>query len=312
MAVAAGTLLGRYKIRSPLGAGGMGEVYLAEDIQLERSIALKVLPSEVASDQKRMGRFKQEARAASVLNHPNVAHIYEISEAAGIQFIAMEFVEGRTLRHEIASAGTKTTATLEVALQVAAALSAAHAAGIVHRDIKPENIMLRPDGYVKVLDFGLAKLTEARAGDSEASTLINTDPGVVIGTVQYMSPEQARGREVDARTDIFSLGCVLYEMIAGRAPFEGETKTDVIDSILNDEPPPLARYSREVPETLEWIINKALRKDREERYQTAKELLTELRSLKRRLEFAEQERSLSPDTGARRYVSTPSHSIDTL
>ncbi|HEX8651308.1 MAG TPA: protein kinase [Pyrinomonadaceae bacterium] len=313
MAIAAGTLLGRYKIRSLLGAGGMGEVYLAEDTQLGRTVALKVLPAEVASDQKRMGRFRQEARAASTLNHPNVAHIYEIGEAEGVQFIAMEFVDGLTLRHEMAHLRTKMHEALEVALQVTSALVAAHAAGIVHRDIKPENIMVRPDGYVKVLDFGLAKLTEARANDSGASTLINTDPGVIIGTVHYMSPEQARGREVDARADIFSFGVVLYEMIAGRPPFEAETKSDVVAAILNDEPPPMARYSREVPETLEWIVNKALRKDREERYQTAKELLTDLRSLKRKLEFAaEQERSLPPIATARMSGSMPGQSVDTL
>ena len=316
MAIAAGTLLGRYKIRSPLGAGGMGEVYLAEDTQLERMVALKVLPAEVASDQKRMGRFRQEARAASTLNHPNVAHIYEIGEAGGVQFIAMEFVDGLTLRHEMAHLRTKLHDALEVALQVTSALVAAHAAGIVHRDIKPENIMVRRDGYVKVLDFGLAKLAETGANDSEASTLINTDPGVIIGTVHYMSPEQARGREVDARTDIFSFGVVLYEMIAGRTPFEAETKSDVVAAILNEEPPPMGRYSREVPETLEWIVNKALRKDREERYQTARELLTDLRSLKRKLEFAaEQERSLPPELNARRHgpaAGSSSGSVDTL
>jgi Tol biopolymer transport system component len=277
----------------------MGEVYLALDTQLGRTVALKVLPADVAHDQHRMQRFQQEARAASTLNHPNVAHIYEIGEAAGVNFIAMELVEGVTLRRRMVKTGMEISEVLDVALQVASAISAAHATGIVHRDIKPENIMVRPDSYIKVLDFGLAKLTEVSTSNSDAPTLLQTEPGSVIGTVQYMSPEQARGLEVDARSDIFSFGVVLYEMVAGRPPFMGETKTDVIASILHHEPQPLGRFSKNAPETLEWIVAKALRKDREERYQTAREVLTDLRSLKQRLEFmTEQERSLAPELGS--------------
>ncbi len=298
----AGIKLGRYEIRSQLGAGGMGEVYLALDTKLDRKVALKILPSDVAADRNRMLRFVQEAKAAAALNHPNIGHIYEIGEADELNFIAMELVDGETLRRHLNGLQNEMNRIVEVAIQIADALTAAHEAGIAHRDIKPENIMLRSrDGYVKVLDFGLAKLAEptATAIDPEAATRaqIVTDPGVVLGTVQYMSPEQARGLEVDARTDIFSFGVVLYEMLAGCGPFQGETKADVLASILGKEPPPLARYSRETPEMLEWIVTKALRKSRAERYQTARELLTDLRSLKQRLDFAaEQERSVPPST----------------
>src|SRR5947209_7897699 len=227
MTIEAGTRIGRYEIRRPLGAGGMGEVYLALDMKLDRTVALKLLPAEVVSDQKRMQRFVQEARAASSLNHPNIITIHEIEDTASPPFIATEFIDGETLRARLARP-LKLTEALEIITQVASALSAAHAAGIVHRDIKPENIMIRPDGYVKVLDFGLAKLTEPRGAaeiDTEAATraLIQTDPGAVMGTISYMSPEQASGHEVDARTDIWSLGVVLYEMVTGGVPFEVST-----------------------------------------------------------------------------------------
>src|SRR5437667_6618570 len=226
MAVAIGTRHGRYEIRSQIGAGGMGEVYLGQDTKLDRKIALKILPAEVAAYQDRMRRFVQEAKSASGLNHPNIVTIYEIEQIDSVNFIAMEFIVGETLRERMQSAPIKFTEVLDVAIQTANALSAAHAAGIVHRDIKPENVMLRRDGIVKVLDFGLAKLTERTSPelvDTEAPTRANikTDPGVVMGTAVYMSPEQARGVPVDARTDIFSLGIVLYEMVAGRLPFEG-------------------------------------------------------------------------------------------
>jgi eukaryotic-like serine/threonine-protein kinase len=300
MTVSEGTRLGRYEIRKPLGAGGMGEVYMAQDVRLERIVALKILPEGVSHDPQRMRRFEQEARAASSLNHPNVAHIYEIEEESGHRFIAMEYVEGATLRQHMAASPLMLGQALDIAQQVTAALAAAHAAGIIHRDIKPENIMLRTDGYVKVLDFGLAKLTEQHGVmDTEAPTkaLVNTGPGMVMGTARYMSPEQARGQEVDARTDLWSLGVVLYEAVAGRPPFEGSTASDVISAILSKEPPPLARYARDVPESLEWIVTKALTKDKEERYQTAKEMLVDLRRIKQRLEVdAEIERSVSPDS----------------
>jgi serine/threonine protein kinase/Tol biopolymer transport system component len=279
----------------------MGEVYLAQDTTLDRKVALKVLPADVAANKERMRRFIQEAKAASGLNHPNILTIFEVGEVDSVNFIATEFIDGETLRRHMSGAQLKISQVLAIASQVADGLAAAHEAGIVHRDIKPENIMVRRrDGYIKVLDFGLAKLTEAGIApvDTEAAvtTLIATDPNVVIGTVEYMSPEQARGQVLDARTDIFSLGVVLYEITTGRTPFAGATKPDVLASILNSEPPPMGRYSKGVPETLEWIVSKALRKDREERYQTAKELLTDIRSLKQRLEFeAEQERSIPPN-----------------
>lgn len=311
MNLATGTKLGSYEILSLLGAGGMGQVYLAQDTKLRRKVALKLLSAEVADNRDRLRRFVQEAEAAAALNHPNVAHIYEVNQQGEVNFIAMEYVEGETLRSLITNGRINISGAVHVAMEVAGALSAAHEAGIVHRDIKPENIMLRPDGYVKVLDFGLAKLTESKAisTDTEAPTIarFESDPGTVLGTANYMSPEQARGQEVDVRTDIFSLGVVLYEMAAGRTPFEGESTTDVLAAILVREPPPLARYSREAPETLEWITAKALRKNREERYQTAKELLSDLRELKQRLEFqAQLERSTSTDMVGMRMPATSS------
>ena len=272
----------------------MGEVYLAEDTQLDRTVALKVLPAEIAADQQRMQRFIQEAKAASALNHPNILTIYGIGEADSACFIATEFIAGITLRERLRKERMEITDVLDVGVQVASALSAAHEAGIVHRDIKPENIMLRPDGYVKVLDFGLAKLTEKASNrkQTDASTLLETDPGVVMGTIVYMSPEQARGMTVDGRSDVWSLGIVLYEMIAGRPPFQGETKSDVISLILQREPPPLARFAHRVPAELERIVMKALAKDSEERYQGIKDLMIDLRRLKQRMEVdAEIERT---------------------
>lgn len=293
--LSSGTRIGRYEIRSKLGEGGMGEVYLAEDKELGRQVALKLLPENLTNNKERLGRFKQEARAASTLNHPNILTIHEISKDGSLHFIATEFIDGVTLREQMKITRLKITEVLEMTIQVAGALAAAHEAGIVHRDIKPENIMVRRDGYLKVLDFGLAKLTEQEAAISEASTLVQTEPGVVVGTAHYLSPEQARGLEVDARSDIFSLGAVLYELIASRAPFEGATKSEVVAGILEKEPQPLARFAREVPAELERIVTKALAKDREERYQTVKDFLIDLRKLKRQLEFEiESQRSSQP------------------
>lgn len=306
-----GTKFGRYEILSQLGVGGMGEVYLAADAKLDRKVALKILPVKVAANHESMRRFVQEARAASALNHPNIVTIHEIEEINSTCFIATEFIDGETLRQHLSRTRLTINKILEVSIQIADALTSAHEAGIVHRDIKPENIMLRRrDGYVKVLDFGLAKLTEPadEVVDLDAATKarIVTEPGVVLGTVQYMSPEQARGLTVDARTDIFSFGVVLYEMLAGCAPFKGETKTDILAAILDKEPPPLAHHSSEVPEMLEWIVTKAIRKSRAERYQTARELLTDLRSLKQKLDFAaEQERSVPPGETAQAFSSRP-------
>src|SRR2546426_3225850 len=245
--IEAGIQLGRYEIRSQLGEGGMGEVYLAQDTKLDRRVALKVLPAEVAANHDRMRRFIQEAKAASALNHPNIITIHEIEQIDSVNFIATEFIDGETLRQRLRKAPVKLGEMLDVAAQIASALSAAHAAGIVHRDVKPENIMLRRDGIVKVLDFGLAKLTERLPPDSvdtEAATeaLVQTESGVVLGTVAYMSPEQAREMSVDARTDIFSLGVVIYELVAGQSPFSGATRSDLIAALLDREPLPLARF----------------------------------------------------------------------
>lgn len=298
-----------YRILEKLGAGGMGEVYLAEDMKLGRKIAIKILSEEFTTNKDRLHRFEQEASAASNLNHPNILTIHEMGIDEGRHYIATEYIDGVTLRRKMAASQLETHTILDIAVQVASALEEAHAAGIVHRDIKPDNIMVRRNGYVKVLDFGLAKLTETvdrSPADGEAATrvLVHTDAGVVMGTSHYMSPEQARGKPVDARSDIWSLGVVIYELIAGRTPFEGETSTDVIVAITQKEPPPLARFAPDLPAELEWIVMKALRKDRDERYQTIKELITDLKRLKQRLEFqTELERSTAPVSFTRSQTS---------
>jgi serine/threonine protein kinase/tetratricopeptide (TPR) repeat protein len=283
--------IGPYRVISHIGRGGMGEVYLAQDTRLGRQVALKMLRAELTRDADRLRRFQQEARAASALNHPNILTVYDIGQADTIHFIATEYVEGETLRECIATSKMAVRHILDVAIQVANALSAAHQAGIVHRDIKPENIMLRPDGYIKVLDFGIAKFAETLhrqpLTDLEAATveLVNTEPGVVIGSPTYMSPEQARGLKVDTRTDIFSLGVVLYEMITGSPPFVGTTISDVLVSVLTAEPLPLNRYSREIPEQLQQIVSKALAKERGERFQAMTDLALDLKSLQQEQEY---------------------------
>jgi eukaryotic-like serine/threonine-protein kinase len=306
-----GKTLSHYQIISKIGAGGMGDVYLAEDSRLGRRVALKILNADLTKHEDRVRRFEQEARAASALTHPNILTIFDIGTEDSTHFIATEYIDGPTLRALLNRARMKLGTVLDVALQTAAALAAAHAAGIIHRDIKPENIMVRPDGLVKVLDFGLAKLIEAQtpSADSGARTIAraNTDPGTVMGTAAYMSPEQARGQTVDARSDIFSLGVVIYEMIAGRPPFEGETASHVIVSILEKEPAPLTLSSPDAPSELERIVTKALAKDKDERYQTAKDLLIDLKRLKQRRDVdAEIERSISPDTISRSAIATSS------
>ncbi|HJP93951.1 MAG TPA: protein kinase [Pyrinomonadaceae bacterium] len=297
-----GARLARYRIISKIGAGGMGEVYRAQDTELGRSVALKFLPADVAVHQSRVKRFIQEAKAASSLNHPNILTVYEIGRDGDATFIATEFVDGVTLRQHLRHP-LKLIEVLDIAIQVTSALVAAHAAGIVHRDIKPENIMVRKDGIVKVLDFGLAKLTEKQdssSASSEAPTmaLVNTEPGAVLGTVAYMSPEQAAGREVDARSDIWSLGIVLYEMLTSRVPFEGVSKSHIIVAIIDREPLPVSKLAQNIPEALEWIVSEALTKDPEERTQTAKELLGKLKRLKQRIETGDSQMSSLPVTHA--------------
>jgi eukaryotic-like serine/threonine-protein kinase len=295
MSVAAGTQIGHYEVSSLLGAGGMGEVYLAKDTRLRRNVALKLLPSDLSLSKDRLLRFEQEAYAASALNHPNILTIYEIGQADERHFIAAEFIDGVTLRQRMTSSQLELTEVLDAVVQVASALAAAHQAGIVHRDIKPDNIMVRHDGYVKVLDFGLAKLSESQriVSDPEAETagMIKTDPGVVMGTVSYMSPEQVRGLEVDELTDIWGLGVVIYEMLAGNTPFDGSTTSDVIASILRTEPLPLERFSPRVPTELLRILKKTLRKNKTERYQTAKDLVLDLRNLRREIEIGSRGQS---------------------
>ena len=273
-----------YEIVRQLGSGGMGEVYLAQDLRLGRQIALKLLPVEFTTHREHVRRFELEARAASALNHPNIITIHEIGQSDTSHFIATEYVDGLTLRQYMAGLPSEFRMSigqvLDISIQIASALAAAHAAGIAHRDIKPENIMLRNDGLVKVLDFGLAKLSP-QIVTTEAA-MVNTNPGVVMGTVRYMSPEQARGFEVDSRTDIWSLGVVLYEMLTGRVPFKGATPSHVIVSILEKTPAAISIYS-EVPAELERIVTKALRKDRTRRYQKAGDLVFELKRLKQDL-----------------------------
>ncbi len=300
-----GQKVNHYQIVNLIGEGGMGEVYLATDTTLGRRVALKVLPAFVSKDPERLRRFTQEARAASRLSHPNVCVVHEVGETDdGRPFIAMEYLEGMTLRQRIRSQAMKLGDVLDIAIQVADALTAAHEAGIVHRDIKPENIVIRPEGYVKILDFGLAKLTaKLTEGHKSATTttmptlLFHSSPGVVIGTAAYMSPEQARGVGVDERTDIWGLGVVLYEMAAGRAPFTGETPTDVVVAIVEREQPRISEFVEGTPSELERIVRKALRKDRNERYQIVKEMAIDLRSLRKEMEKSSLlERSIGPGT----------------
>ena len=284
MPLALNARFGRYEVLSRLGGGGMGEVYLAQDTKLGRRVAIKILASEVTSDQKRMRRFMQEAQAASALNHPNIITIYEIEETDSTPFIAAEFIDGETLHQYTRHTRLTISQSLDIAIQVASALSAAHTEGIIHRDIKPENIMLRRDGLVKLLDFGLAKLTQRQTHFLDAETTTGTSPktvpGTVIGTLPYMSPEQARGLAVDARTDIWSLGCVLYEIVTGQPPFRGDTATDVLAAILTANPAPLASHRTNAPAKLEQIVAKALEKDRGGRYQRITELLRDLQQLR--------------------------------
>src|SRR5687768_817545 len=295
----AGSTLSHYRIVSKIGEGGMGEVYLAHDTKLDRKVAIKFLHEEFSKDADKLGRFVREAKAASALNHPNILTVYEIGEVDGKNYIATELIDGKTLREHLAQKESlQLNQILKIGVQVSEALSAAHQAGIIHRDIKPENIMLRTDGYAKVLDFGLAKLSESQSlgiatGSEDATRVqVNTTPGLVMGTVSYMSPEQARGKETDARTDIWSLGVVLYEMLAGKVPFTGETVNHTIVSILEREPVLLTN----VPAELQRIVRKSMTKDVEMRYQSARDQLIDLKNLRRDLDIqGELERSIIPN-----------------
>jgi serine/threonine protein kinase len=283
-----GKQIKHFEILSLLGVGGMGEVYLAQDTQLRRKVALKLLPTAFTQNRDLVKRFRREARAASALNHPNIITIYEIGELNDLHFIATEYIEGETLRERLMREQLPLSEVIDIAIQITRALVAAHQEGIIHRDIKPENIMLRPDGYVKVLDFGLAKLTEQQTLTDitrRTSGLSTSEPGLVMGTVAYMSPEQVRGLPVDTRTDIFSLGVVLYEMTIGRSPFKGATPSDVIAAVLKTEPQPFADFSIPIPNKFSNIVSKALCKNRDERYQSAKELLDDIKSIKHDWEF---------------------------
>ncbi|PYJ66153.1 MAG: hypothetical protein DME78_06030 [Verrucomicrobia bacterium] len=292
-----GQTIGHYKISESIGTGGMGEVYLATDIVAGRKAALKLLPLRFTGDTERLKRFQQEAHAVVGLNHPNILTVYEIGEDHSIHYIASELIEGETLRERLTRGRMQLSEAVDVAIQVASALAAAHHAGIVHRDIKPENIMLRPDGYVKVLDFGIAKLAEQELPTTmprdEALLLVETNLGSVLGTVRYMSPEQAFGAQVDKSTDIWSLGVVLYEMVTGHTPFTGDTPREVMSSILEKEPPQLTTYVAHIPAELQQIVSKTLRKDREERYRSAHDLLEALKGLRHKLEV---EAELYPST----------------
>jgi Predicted ATPase len=289
-----GRRISHYKIVEPIGSGGMGEVYLADDERLGRQVALKVLPEYMLEDPSRLQRFEREASAVSALNHPNILTIYDFEREDDIHFFASEFVKGVTLREKLDEGRLSVTETLEIAIQIASALQAAHDAGVVHRDVKPENVMIREDGYVKVVDFGLAKLSEkVMAGQAEKTLLQRFSiPGMIMGTANYMSPEQARGARVDGRSDIFSLGIVIYEMLAGRQPFCGDTTTDILADIIQFDPRPISQFNSDVPAALENIVGKALRKNAADRFQSIRDLHDELKRVLKRIEFgAELERA---------------------
>src|SRR5258708_2080634 len=295
MTIAAGTKLGRYEIRSKIGEGGMGEVYLAQDTKLNRKVALKILPAELAANQDRMRRFVQEAQAAAALNHPNIAHIYEIAESEGTNFISMEFVDGVTLREKIHRDRVPLSKLLKYLIQVAEGLSKAHATGIVHRDLKPDNIMITRDDYAKVLDFGLAKLVEpqrtfesGQVGSSEIATAMmqqQSVPGMVMGTIGYMSPEQASGRvnEIDHRSDIFSFGCILFEAATGQRAFEGNDALDSLHKIVHAPTPQLKDVNPLAPDDLQRVVRRCLAKEPEKRYQSMKEVALEIDDLEQEL-----------------------------
>jgi eukaryotic-like serine/threonine-protein kinase len=290
--LAPGTRFGHYELIRQIGIGGMGEVYLAKDQELDRQVAIKILNEEFSRDESNLERFVREAKATSALNHPNILVIHEIGESEAGHYIASEFIEGRTLREVLTQSQMSLGEVLDVSIQIAGALSTAHEAHLIHRDIKPENVMVRPDGYVKVLDFGLAKLVEQEnksfIGLEDATTRNRTAKGVILGTVNYMSPEQAKGEQVDERTDIFSLGVVISEMITGRTPFAGDSPSETFANLINAEPQPLSRFASNVPDELKRIVAKTLRKNKKERYQTMKDVLTDLKDLRKNLTLDEK------------------------
>jgi eukaryotic-like serine/threonine-protein kinase len=285
--------ISHYEIVEPIGVGGMGEVYLARDTNLRRQVALKILPKEMLNDRSRLNRFQREALAVSALNHPNILTIFEFGSENGIQLFASEYIMGETLRKKLDRGPVELDDALDIAVQIASALNAAHSAGVIHRDIKPENIMIRDDGYVKVLDFGLAKLTgETETGPRRRAQSFST-PGMIMGTATYMSPEQARSRPLDGRTDVFSLGIVLYELLFGYPPFLGETASDVVAAIVQAEPEFSEGFGGTYSDTIEEILRRALEKDTAERYQTVSEMLQDLRMVKKEVDFGIHEAVIS-------------------
>jgi len=282
MTLIAGTNLGPYKIQSVVGAGGMGEVYRAHDSRLDRTVAIKVLPASFSADRDRLQRFAQEARAAAALNHPNILSIFDIGDQEGAPYVVSELLEGETLRDRLKSGPTSNRKAIDYALQVARGLAAAHEKGIVHRDLKPENLFLTNDGRVKILDFGLAKLTrpESQGSEGDLPTIQGlTEPGLIMGTAGYMSPEQVRGKSADQRSDIFAFGAILHEMISGKRAFRGDTAADTMSAILKEEPPELSETGRPVPPGLERIVRHCLEKNPAERFHSARDLAFALEAL---------------------------------